>query len=208
MDLSMMRTPSYQNIISRLKSGASILDLGCCVAQDLRKLVHDGAPSTNMYGADLHGKFLALGYDLFLDKETFGAKFMEADVFDLESPLKDLEGKVDIIHIGLFLHVFDLEGQIKACERIVSLARPVNGTLVVGQQTGKPVAGNQPTRRGNTFKHNVETFENMWRVVGEKTGTRWEVRAKMDEGLGVADKNRTWDDPSIRRLAFEVERIG
>jgi SAM-dependent methyltransferase len=204
----MMRTPSYQNIISRLKSGSSILDLGCCVAQDLRKLVHDGAPSTNIYGADLHGKFISLGYDLFLDKKTFGVKFMEADVFDLDSPLKDLEGKMDIIHIGLFLHIFDLEGQIKACERIVRLARPVNGTLIVGQQTGKPVAGNQPTRRGMTFKHNVETFESMWRVVGEKTGTHWEVRARLDEGLGVADKNRTWDDPSIRRLAFEVERIG
>jgi hypothetical protein len=102
-----------------------------------------------MYGADLHGKFISLGYDLFLDKKTFGVKFMEADVFDLDSPLKDLEGKMDIIHIGLFLHVFDLEGQIKACERIVRLARPVNGTLIVGQQTGKLSGWESTDQEGN-----------------------------------------------------------
>lgn len=202
-----MRTPSYQNIISRLKSGASILDLGCCVAQDLRKLAHDGAPSTNMYGADLHGKFLSLGYDLFLDKHTLGAKFIEADVFDLDGPLKDLEGRMDIIQIGLFLHIFDLEGQIKACERIVKLGRAVKGTLIVGQQTGKQVAGNQARGKGVAFKHNMESFKDMWRVVGERTGTRWEVRATLDDRLGVTEKKESWDDPSIKRLTFEVERM-
>lgn len=70
-----------------------MLDLGCCCAQDLRKLVHDGAPSENLWGAELKGGFLELGYELFLDRETLKAHFIEADVFDAEGLLKQLEGK-------------------------------------------------------------------------------------------------------------------
>ena len=42
-----------------------------------------------------------------LGQETLGAKFIVADVFDLEGPLKTLEGSMDIMHVGLFLHLFD-----------------------------------------------------------------------------------------------------
>jgi hypothetical protein len=170
--------------------------------------VHDGAPSENLWGAELKGDFLELGYELFLDREKFGAHFMEADVFDTEGPLKQLEGNMDLIQIGLFLHLFDLAGQTKACERIVGLMKPEKGVLILGQQIGSIDAGPMDMSSGSKmYKHNVESFKKMWKEVGEKTGTEWEVRANMDAGLGIDQKKRTWDDPKSRRLVFEVERI-
>ncbi|TVY82076.1 Methyltransferase ausD [Lachnellula suecica] len=209
IDLTISRSPSYSLVLERLKKGASLLDLGCCFAQDLRKLVHDGAPSENLWGAELKGDFLELGYELFLDRESFKAHFMEADVFDMEGPLKQLEGKMDLVQIGLFLHLFDLEGQNKACDRVVGLLKPEKGVFILGQQIGSLEAGPMALGSGSKmYKHNVESFEKMWRDVGERTGTEWRVTANMDAGLGIDQKKRTWDDPNTRRLVFEIERVG
>jgi len=208
IDLTISRSPSYVSILQRLKDGASLLDLGCCFAQDLRKLVHDGAPSENLWGAELKGDFLELGYELFRDRETFHAHFLEADIFDTEGPLKQLEGRMDLIQLGLFLHLFDLAGQAKACERVVGLMKPEKGVLILGQQIGSLEAGPMALDSGSKmYKHNVESFEKMWKEVGEKTGTEWKVNASLDAGLGINQNKRAWDDPKSRRLVLEVERI-
>jgi len=192
--------------LTRLKEGASLLDLGCCCAQDLRKLVHDGAPSENLWGAELKGDFLELGYELFLDRETLKAHFMEADIFDAEGPLKQLEGEMDFIQIGLFLHLFDLEGQVKACERIVSLMKSEKGCLILGQQIGSLEP--RPMAVGSKmYNHNIESFEKMWKEVGERTGSEWKVNANIDAGLGVDQSKRASDGPDTRRLVFEIERV-
>ncbi|TVY93821.1 Methyltransferase [Lachnellula willkommii] len=209
VDLTVSKSPSYPIVLQRLKEGASLLDLGCCFAQDLRKLVHDGAPSENLWGAELKGEFLELGYDLFRDRETLHAHFIEANVFDTEGPLKQLEGKMDFVQVGLFLHLFDLEGQTKAAARIVALMKPEKGVLILGQQLGSLEAGPIDARSGSKmYKHNVESFEKMWKEVGEKTGSEWKVSATMDSGLGIDQNQRSWDEPKSRRLVFEVERIG
>lgn len=117
---------------------------------------------------------MELGYELFLDRETLKAHFTEADIFDVEGPLKQLEEKMDIIHIGLFLHLFDLEGQVKACERILSLMKPEKGCLIVGQQIGSLEPG--PMAVGSKmYKHNVEGFEKMWEEA-------WAENSKQVEG--------------------------
>jgi SAM-dependent methyltransferase len=207
IDLSLSRNPSYSTVLSRLHSGASLLDLGCCFAQDLRKLVFDGAPSTNLYGAELEGEFIDMAYDFFGDRETLGAKFMVADVFDPESPLKQLDGKLDFVHVGLFLHLFDWERQVKACERIVKLLKNERGVLVLGQQMATTEPGAVLSGAKVLFKHNVESFEKLWAEVGEKTSTKWKVTGSLDMGLGIKEGKRRWDDEKARRLVFEVERI-
>ena len=56
--------PSYPRILSLLEASQSqhtLLDIGCCFAQDVRKLVYDGAPSQNLYAWDWKGEFLDLG---------------------------------------------------------------------------------------------------------------------------------------------------
>ena len=47
LELNMSLSPTYGNVLSRLKGGDKLLDLGCCLGQDIRKLVYDGVPSEN-----------------------------------------------------------------------------------------------------------------------------------------------------------------
>ena len=186
-----------------------MLDLGCCFAQDLRKLVYDGAPASSLYGVELESQYLDLGYELFLDKDTFGAKFILANVLDEEGPLDELDGKMDIVHLGLFLHLFDLEEQRKICERIVRLLKKEKGVLVLGTQLGNIKPKEVPFGEGKmVFRHDEKSFESLWTEVGERTGSEWKVTATMDYGLGVGTRKRPWDDENTRRLVFEVERIG
>lgn len=129
----------------------------------------------------------------------------QADIFDSEGPLKELEGKMDIVYVGLFLHQFDWEGQIKAGERIVRLMKNKPGVLVVGRQIGSTEAGLVSTggKDGTiSYRHNVESFKKYWTELGEKTGTEWRVEAKL------VDVRRDWaNDPKTTGLLFEVLRV-
>jgi hypothetical protein len=134
---------------------------------------------------------------------------MQADIFEEGGALNELEGKMDIVQAGLFLHLFDLEGQTRACERIVGLLKQDKGVLVTGQQVGAIEPVQMPRGTGSRmYKHNAESFEKMWTEVGARTGSEWKVTARLDAGLGIEQMKRTWDDPNTRRLVFEVERIG
>jgi len=90
-----------------LKAGGNLLDLGCCFGQDLKKLIHDGAPASSLFVADLRSEFIELGYELFLDKHKIGVQFLIADIFDPFSSLKQLDDQLYVVYIGLFLHIFD-----------------------------------------------------------------------------------------------------
>lgn len=208
IDLSLSRSPSYPAVLKRLKNGATFLDIGCCFAQDIRKLVHDGAPADNLWGAELMPEFIELGYDLFNDRDNLGAHFLTANIFDKQSALEQLTNQIDIIHIGLFLHLFDWEGQKEACIAIVNLLKAERGVIVLGQQVGSLQPSQVPKSSGSQmFKHDPISFAKLWKEVGEATGTEWEVRASLDAGLGINDQKRKWDDPNTRRLIFEVERL-
>ncbi|KAH6722067.1 hypothetical protein BKA61DRAFT_701140 [Leptodontidium sp. MPI-SDFR-AT-0119] len=208
IDFSLSRSTSYPRVLELLKSGGKLLDLGCCFGQDLRKLVHDGAPASSLYGADLRSEFIDLGYDLFLDRNRIGVQFLTADIFDPNSSLKQLDGQMSVVYIGLLLHLFDWEGQRKACERIVGFLKPEKGVLVLGQQVGSLVACDVMSGgERKVTRHDLASFEKLWKEVGERTGSQWEVRANLDEGLGVGDGTRAWDRHETRRLVFEVERV-
>ncbi|KAK3319920.1 hypothetical protein B0T19DRAFT_274575 [Cercophora scortea] len=211
--LSLRTQPSYPHILSRLQSSPTterLLDVGCCLAPDLRKLAHDGAPSSCLVGLDTQAEFITLGYDFFNDRETFKGRFIHADILDTTNEeVKNLEGGFGVVLLGMVLHIWDLEGQIRACERVVQMLRPERGVMVVGQSVGSLVATEVVVREGGKgiYKHDVESFGRMWEEVGRRTGTKWEVRARLDEGLGIAQGRRGWDEPSTRRLFFEVERV-
>lgn len=107
IDLTLSRSPSYPHILQLLKAGGNLLDLGCCFGQDLKKLIHDGAPASSLFVADLRSEFIELGYELFLDKHKIGVQFLIADIFDPFSSLKQLDDQLYVVYIGLFLHIFD-----------------------------------------------------------------------------------------------------
>lgn len=175
LDLSISLDPIYPTVLSRLKDSSSppqtLLDLGCCFGQDIRRLVADGAPSEDLYGADLRPEYLELGYELFRDKGRLNAHFLVGDVFDDGegeggNELKKLDGKIDIIHAASFLHLFTWDEQVQVGMRMVRLFRTTTTTkdppLVFGTQAGsvKPGVYYSSDMSRTRYRHDPESFQN------------------------------------------------
>ncbi|KFY75014.1 hypothetical protein V499_04993 [Pseudogymnoascus sp. VKM F-103] len=212
--LNLRTSPLYPTILSRLKDDKqTFLDLGCCLGTEIRKLVADGAPSENLYGTDLRSEFWDLGYALFRDKASFKAQFLTGDVFDPASELGKLDGKVDVLHAGLFFHLFSYEQQIEVAKRTVKLMRPVEGSLLVGWQVGSSSdTGALRSEDGKKilYRHDEESWAGLWREVSEQTGVKFVVEAWMEDPprvlAGNEDSDEAWLKDS-RRLKFSVRRV-
>jgi hypothetical protein len=165
-----------------------------------------------LYGSDLRPEFFDLGYELFRDKATLKSKFLVGDVFDTSSPLSELDGKIDIIYVASFLHLFNYEDQVKVCKRIVRLLKEKKDSVALGRQIGHENAGEQPNRNDPTktrWRHNEESFKKMWDEVGELTSSKWRVEVSSERWAGESeDGGRTWNDASMIRLRFAVFREG
>lgn len=193
-----------------LKRGGRYLDIGCAVGQDLRRLVLDGCPSTNLFAIETAGGFVDLSYELFRDKDTLKADFIKADFLDRSnSDSQALLNTVDICHVGMVLHIFDLEGQTAACERLVEFMADRPGVRVVGSSAGRTEATvwNEGIGGKPNYMHNVESFEKMWEEVGRRTGTRWTVSAWMHDRLGLNEEKGHWSDPLRIRLIWQAQRV-
>lgn len=91
LNLHSVRDPHFYTAVDRLRSSAAsgavssypeaLLDIGCCVGQLLRKLVHDGIGPTRLFGTDLHSEFISIGAELFCD-EASGLTFAAGDMLD------------------------------------------------------------------------------------------------------------------------------
>lgn len=202
---------AYPEIVQRLRSGNDkYLDLGCCFGQDIRRLVADGVPDKALIGCDLHQGFLDLGYDLFKDKDKLQSEFITADVFESESKLTQLDGSIDIIHASSFFHLFGYEGQKKIARRVVRLLKPKKDSLLVGRQVGNVKSHEEESAAsgsGNMFLQNVESWKQMWKEIGEETGTQWEVKATLEDWRMAADKKIVWHKEGTKRIFFSVRRL-
>jgi len=190
-----------------------LLDLGCCFGQDIRYLVSEGVPAESIYGSDLRGEFIDLGYELFMDKDRLKSTFITSNIFDTSpsSGFEPIQGKINIIYAGSFFHLFDWDDQVKIATRLVSILLPEKGSLVLGRQVGSVAPGvleQKSNESGKMYRHSAESFTKMWREVGDKTGTEWEVDAVLDdvEGFGHNEKHGNWHGPTVRRLRFAVSR--
>lgn len=220
LDLSLKSMTSiYTEILDRVKNkNHKFLDLGCCLGQEIRQLVLDGAPSSNTYGSDLWGDFFEVGYQLFKDKDRLQTIFIVADVFDDDSELvTELAGKVDITYTGAFFHLFTLDEQEKVAARVVQLVAPKPGSLIVGRQSGGAQTCEEE-RKGDTgskkyFRHNAQSWKELWERIGENTGTRWSVEADVNlpeyslsgvaEGKAVEIQNKM----QARGLRYVIRRV-
>ena len=209
LDLSISQSPTYPTVLARLINfNHTLLDLGCCFAQDLRKLVSDGAPRENLYGLELRQAFVDLGYELFQDRETFNCTFLIGNVLDdtaLDGMLKGIMGKIDMIYAASIFHLFDWADQVLLAKRITVLLKPVPGSVVLGRQRGNVNAGeyeHRTNKKGTMFRHNEESFRRMWDDVGKSTGTEWNIDVTLQKDEDFGDGPVTDD----RRLYFELRR--
>lgn len=205
LNLSIERTDVYSEILQRLKDGGKMLDLGCCFGQEIRKLVADGAPSENLFGADLEGSFWELGYELFQDRQTLKTRFFRADIFDENSELKELEGKLDIVYTGSFFHLFGYDKQVQASKNVARFLKAQPGSLVVGRQVGGIKAGEREHRTnrngGTMYRHDVKSFQKMWTDVGNDLGLKFSIDAR----LHARDEDTAaFHQPDTRILRFVI----
>ncbi|OTB12491.1 hypothetical protein K445DRAFT_320932 [Daldinia sp. EC12] len=210
-NLTLLTHPLYDSIVERLgAAGATYLDVGCCFGQDLRQLVLDGVPSDRLIGLDVAGALMDLGYEFFLDRDVLRSRFVVADVFKGTEQVPawtNLEKRgVDVMHCSAFFHLFTLEDQISAAKNLARLIK--KDGVIVGRQIGSVKPGDVPAIKDQSFsyRHDVDTFNAMWKQVGEATETRWKVEGTMDMvGINV---NSPVEDENSRRLLFTVTRIG
>lgn len=164
-----------------------MLDAGCAFGYVLRQLVMDGAPAANLIGADIQQGFLNLGYDLFKDRDTFEGKFLAGDLLNPDDhSLDEINGKVDIIHAAALFHLFDWEDQVVLGTRLVKFfKKDASKAMIVGRQIGTLYPRNRATYKNEDgpgwYRHNLETWQDLWDEIGEKTGTKWKVNGTIRE---------------------------
>lgn len=220
LTLNLASHPQYTRIVDTLSRKSSppslLLDLGCCVAQELRDLANRGVNSSNLYGTDLNHRFLETSYELFKDKGAFHGQLVAADIFSpllFQKEFLGWENKFSIVHAGLFLHLFDWEKQVKVCCSIVKMLSGEIGDLFVGEMVGCRGGGERSHGKGQFWKegeerkqylHDKESFEKIWNEVGERTETvgKWKV-----DGL-LRVRERVNEDPTNGCAFFTGEGIG
>lgn len=181
----------------------TVLDLGCCFGQDLRRLVTDGLDPTEngrirFVAADLHSELWELGFALFKDQSRLQATFQQLDWLDPDASARmfferELKAKTDLIFACQFLHLFGWERQKIAVRRLIQCSRV--GTVVMGYQIGSvdPRELSRPWGKlstfadtklelfasrthcfsGNMYFHDVHTFQELWSEVAGEMSTSW-----------------------------------
>ena len=149
-----------------------------------------------------------LGFELFRDRKSLKSTFFPCDILNEQDLLlRGMNGEMDIVYLGLFLHHFDFETCVTVCVRITKMLKPKPGSLVMGVQVGSLVGdtvGIPIPSGGILFRHDIESLERVWKAVGEKTGTEWKVEARLERGKGFGEK---WQIEGTRRLGFEIHRL-
>jgi hypothetical protein len=194
------------------------LDFGTCLGQDLRKLIHDGASPTLLYGSDVLPAFIMLGYDLFRDQETFTPTHFlaPADAFDTSSDnaLATLDGRCAIVHASAVFHLFNYADQVLLAKRIVKLLQPRPGSLILGHQNANKNCGEYPSRPGHRsetlFRHNEASWQELWERVGRENSPEVRFRVKstlyprsIPEGVERPDSGQ-WRDEGFSWMRWEV----
>lgn len=121
---------------------------------DVRKLVADGYPASNVLGCDLRQEFIEYGYKLFKDKDHCTIHFFASDIFEVPYPLptdqasavlvdvsnikdlKQLYGRVDHFYTGALFHLFDQSTQYALALRVAQLLKCTPGAIAFGRHQG------------------------------------------------------------------------
>ncbi|KAK4621139.1 Asnovolin E/Chermesin D methyltransferase nvfJ [Fulvia fulva] len=195
LDFGVSTAPKYNDVLAGVKGGKTLLDLGCCFGQDLRKLVHDGAASANLTGFEMEKDFTELGYDLFRDRETLRSTFVHGDVFASTPNLT--EGSFDYVHASSFFHLFSWAEQVELVRKTLKLLNPVKGSMVFGRQAGVKEPGvlkHERTRSGEMFRHDEGSFERMVHEAVEGMEEKERVEVEVEVGMfEVEVEGGKWD---------------
>ncbi|KAH7909476.1 hypothetical protein BJ138DRAFT_1155253 [Hygrophoropsis aurantiaca] len=204
VSLFMSENAVYQAVLKAGRQGNTVLiDVGCCMGTDVRKLVADGYPAQNVIGTDLRQDYIDQGYELYQDKgNTSGIRFFAADIFelpfdsestasaDLPVPISDvssfqqLRHRVTHIYTGALFHLFDEATQYAIALRLASLLDLQSGAkkVIFGRHSGLEQEGmiNDKMKRVR-YGHSPASWTRLWEKVLAEVGWQEgvEVQAEM-----------------------------
>ncbi|CCM03426.1 uncharacterized protein FIBRA_05557 [Fibroporia radiculosa] len=207
VSLMMTANPIYQTVLNASKLGETLLlDLGCCMGTDVRKLVQDGYPASHILGCDLRQDFIDLGFKLYSDGETCPIHFFTSDIFNCPvefefgrdpsaitpgariTELAQLTGSLTHIYVGALFHLFDESTQYAIALRLASLLKRRSGAVIFGRHRGLEQEGMIDDHLGRIrYGHSERSWPVMWRkVFGEAEGdefatSRVLVEAKIND---------------------------
>ncbi|KAJ4305136.1 hypothetical protein N0V90_000667 [Kalmusia sp. IMI 367209] len=148
---------------------------------DLRQLAANGAQPSKLYGVDICGEFFDIGYELFRDKSSFGATFLQADIFESDSPLVELTNKIDIIWTASVIHLWGWKKQRAALQAMLVLLDRSPNPLLAGRFLGFSEPGEYFFESGgkpeSVYRHNDVSFVKLFREASENFGG-WEVEVE------------------------------
>ncbi|PSR90483.1 hypothetical protein PHLCEN_2v4901 [Hermanssonia centrifuga] len=184
VNLMMSQNPIYPKVLESGKAGNTIfIDLGCCMGSDVRKLVADGYPASNVLGCDLRQEFIDCGHNFYNDSETCKIRFFTSDIFEVPYPfsaesalaftgisqvtgLLQLREAVTHFYTGALFHLFDEATQYALALRVAMLLKRKPGTVVFGRHQGLPEAGmiNDHMQR-TRYGHSPTSWPLLWKKV-------------------------------------------
>ena len=126
------------------------------VGSEVRKIVADGYPVSNVLGADLRQEFIDLGYKLYGPSQDI--HFFTSDIFEVPFPytrgtpldetplsrvstLSQLRGRITHFYTGALFHLFDESTQYALALRVAGLLIREPGAVIFGRHQGLHQAG-------------------------------------------------------------------
>ncbi|KOC16897.1 hypothetical protein AFLA70_228g001690 [Aspergillus flavus AF70] len=207
LHFDLAQSPIYDEILSRVKNGSVVFDLGCGLGQDIRRLVYDGAPPENLIGLDIYQEYIDLGFELFHDRDRLSSTtFIARDFFDYHLNLMQWANRHKIVNSGYFMHLWNWDGQVKVAKRILESMCLQKDDIITGVHFGSAETGTwkeDPISKDPMYRHNSKTFSRLWEQVGRETKTRWAVWSTMEH-----DKYLVKLDPNGLRLRWYVRFLG
>ncbi|KAF7356402.1 hypothetical protein MVEN_00972800 [Mycena venus] len=183
-------------ILGRDIPDALLLDIGCCVGNDLRKIASEGFPVQNIVGTDLRQEFWDLGHELFRSTAaSFPATFLAGDAFDPEflsvpplsregmqraissnlgtvKSLNDLHGRFSAIHCASLFPHFSEEEQFELAHKLAGLLSPRAGSMIFGSHGAQLTKGySSAWGEKRIFYHSPESWREMWDGVAFERGS-------------------------------------
>lgn len=209
VSLMMKANPIYPVVLEAGKTGNTVfLDIGCCMGADVRKLVSDSYPASNVLGCDRRLEFIDLGHKLFRDRDSCPIRFLTSDIFDLSVPsafnetlrsvheapplirvdqLSQLLGSLTHIYTGALFHLFDETTQYAIALRVAYLLKRESGTIVFGRHRDLECEGMIDDHLGRIrYGHSERSWPLLWKRVfaevedAEFAENRVKVQAKLD----------------------------
>lgn len=193
--------PQYDSIkeVINKTPKLKVADVGCAFGTDVRKLILDGA--TAIYAVDQYRQFWDLGFKLFGGesperKSILANSFVEGNILDPQfiEKFKAEHGRLNIIHLGSVLHLFE-ETEISKVLSHMKMLLTSNSSetkILFGRNVGastptiaessmyfkkQPTTSptkNEPTPTGLRYLHSVESLRDLLQSLGfQNVQTLW-----------------------------------